>query len=171
MPTEASLTIRYLGETAFCGADNRLVETLQSTIEGAMAALETFYHALNERSLDLFRQIWLDHPLIQVNNPLGGIMRGADPIGALYGRIFEGPVYVRVELSDIVAYLSSEMVVFAGRERGTYERDGRVYPLDIRTSRTFLYAPAHGGWRQIHHHGWIDDPETLLHYQPTILGP
>lgn len=98
-------------------------------------------------------------------------MRGADPIGALYGRIFEGPVYVRVELSDIVAYLSSEMAVFAGRERGTYERDGRVYPLDIRTSRNFLYAPAYGGWRQIHHHGWIDDPETLLHYQQTIVGP
>lgn len=55
MSTEPLFTIRFLGETAFRGAHNRLAETLHPTIEGAMAALETFYHALNERSLDLSR--------------------------------------------------------------------------------------------------------------------
>ncbi len=170
MPMAPSFTILSLGEKAFRGAQNRLAETVQPTMEGAMAALETFYHALNERSLDLFHQIWLDHPLIQLNNPIGGMLRGAGPIGELYARIFEGPVYVRVGLHESVAYLSAEMAVFAGRERGTYERDGRAYPLDIRTSRIFLYAPAQGGWRQIHHHGSIDAPEKLGHYQQTILG-
>jgi hypothetical protein len=171
MSTEQSFTIRFLGETVFSGAQNRLEETLQPTIEGATAALETFYHALNERFLDLFRQIWFDHEFIQLNNPVGGIMRGVGPIGDLYARIFEGPVRVQVEFYDIVAYLSSEMAVFAGRERGTYERNGKAYPLDIRTSRIFLYAPTQGGWRQIHHHGSIDNPERLAHYQQMILLP
>lgn len=162
--------IRFIGETVFSGTRNRLEETRQPTIEGATAALETFYYALNERSLDLFRQIWLDNPLIQLNNPVGGIRRGTEPINAVYARIFDGPVRVRVEFHDIVEYASSEVVVFAGRERGTYEHDGKAHPLAIRTSRIFLYVPAQGGWRQIHHHGSIDQPELLAQYQQAVLG-
>lgn len=71
---------------------------------------------------------------------------------------------------DIVEYASSEMIVFAGRERGTYEHGGSSFPLDIRTTRIFLYAPARGGWRQIHHHGSIDQPEHLAQYQQAVLG-
>lgn len=169
MSMEQPLTVTSLGETSASGKQNRLVDAQQPGTEGARAALETFYYAFNQRSLDLFRQVWLDDPLIQLNNPVGGIMRGAEPISALYARIFEGPVRVWVELTDIVMYAASEMVVFAGRERGTYERDGRVFPLEIRTSRIFAYAPEHGGWRQVHHHGSIDDAEKLAHYQQTVL--
>lgn len=170
MPAEQAFTIRSLGETVFSGAHNRFEETANPTTEGAMAALETFYHALNTRSLNLFHQIWLDHTLIQLNNPVGGIMRGARSIGDLYARLFEGPVRVQAELYDIVAYSTPNMVVFAGRERGSYERDGKMYPLDFRTSRIFLYAPDQGGWRQVHHHGSIDDPDRLTHYRQTIFG-
>jgi hypothetical protein len=170
MSTDQSFTIRSPGETVFSGAYNRLAETLQPGFEGATAALETFYHALNERSLDLFNQIWLDDPLIQMNNPVGGIRRGKSTISSLYMRLFEGPVRLRVELHDIVVFAHSEMVVFAGRERGSYERDGKIFPLNFRTSRVFLYAPAQGGWRQIHHHGSIESPEQLAHYQQTIPG-
>ncbi len=165
-----TFNIYFLGETVFSGVRNRLEETHQPTIEGATAALKTFYHALNGRSLDLFRQTWLDDPLIQLNNPIGGIRRGIEPISAVYARLFEGPVRVQVELHDIVEYASSEMVVFAGRERGTYEHGGSSFPLDIRTTRIFLYAPACGGWRQIHHHGSIDQPERLAQYQQAVLG-
>ena len=171
MPTQpTTFNIRFLDEIVFSGLRNRLEETRQPTIEGATAALETFYHALNERSLELFRQIWLDHPLIQLNNPVGGIRRGIEPVSAVYARLFEGPVRVRVEFYDIVEYASSEVVVFAGRERGTYERDGEAHPLDIRTSRIFLYVPAQRGWRQIHHHGSIDQAEHLAQYQQAVLG-
>jgi len=170
MSAEQAFTIRFLGETVFSGDHNRLAETLPSTIEGAHAALETFYHALNGHSIDLFRQIWFDDPLIQMDNPVGGIRRGTKTILDLYTHLFEGPIHVRAELHDIVEFASSEMVVFAGRERGTYERDGKAFPLDFRTSRVFVYAPAQGGWRQIHHHGSIDQPESLAHYQQTLLG-
>lgn len=170
MFTEQAFDIRSLDGIVFSGTRNRLEEASQPTIEGAMAALETFYYAFNGRSLDLFRQIWLDHTLIQLNNPVGGIMRGATPISDLYARIFEGPVRVQVEFYDSVAYFTPEMVVFAGRERGTYARDGKTYPLDIRTSRIFVYASSQGGWRQIHHHGSIDNAEKLAHYQQAVLG-
>jgi hypothetical protein len=167
--TEQTFTITFLGETAVHGIRNRLAETDQPTIEGAQAALETFYYALNERSINVFRQIWLDDPLIQLDNPVGGILRGAQPIIDLYARVFKGSVRVQ-EFYDIVVYASSEAVVFAGRERGTYEQGGSTCPLDIRTSRIFAYVPAQGGWRQVHHHGSIDDAARLSHYQRAILG-
>lgn len=170
MPTEPPFTIRFLEAMVFSGTRNRFEETGDPTIEGAMGALDTFYHALNEHSLELFHQIWLEHALIQLDNPVGGILRGAGPIGELYARLFEGPVRVRAELYDIVVYHTPEMAVFAGRERGTYERDGKTYSLDFRTSRIFLYAPHQGGWRQIHHHGSSDVPEKLAHYQQTVRG-
>lgn len=170
MSIEQPFHIDFEEDTVVRGERNRLAEADQPTLEGARAVLETFYYALNERAIGPFRQIWLDSPLIQLNNPLGEIMRGAEPIGALYGRIFEGPVRVQVEFYDFVTYSTSEMVVFAGRERGTYERDGNSSPLDIRTTRIFLYAPDQKGWRQVHHHGSIDSAEQLLRYQQAVLG-
>lgn len=170
MSIEQSFHIAFEEDAVVRGERNRLAETAQPTLKGARAALETFYYALNERALDPFRQIWLDHPLIQLNNPLGGIVRGAEPINTLYGRIFEGPVRVRVEFYNFVTYITSQMIVFAGRERGTYERDNNISPLDIRTTRIFLYSPVQGGWRQVHHHGSIDSAEQLLKYQQAVLG-
>ena len=41
--------------------------------------------------------------------------------------------------------------------------------LAIRTSRIFR-KDADGTWRQVHHHGSIDDPQMLAAYQATILG-
>jgi limonene-1,2-epoxide hydrolase len=161
----------FLRDTVERGQRNRLADTALPGTDGARAALETFYHAFNTRSLELFRRVWLDDPLIQLNNPVGGIVRGAEEIAALYARIFEGPVRVRVELHDIVRYDAPGAVVFAGRERGSYERDGDdPVPLDIRTSRVFSYAPDRGGWRQVHHHGSIDDPESLARYQGAVRG-
>ncbi len=170
MSTEQSFTITFLGETVVSGTRNQHAETRQPTFEGACAALETFYYGFNTHALELLRQNWLDAPLAQLDNPVGGIMRGTEAVNAVYARIFAGAARVRVEFYDIVAYTSSEMVVFAGRERGTYERDGNSYPLDIRTTRIFAYIPEQGGWRQIHHHGSIDSAERLAHYVQTTLG-
>jgi ketosteroid isomerase-like protein len=151
------------------GTHNRLEETARPDVDGAHAALETFYHAFNTRSLNLFRRIWVDDPLIQLNNPVGGIMRGAGEIAALYARIFAGTVSVRVELWDIVRYALPGVVMFAGRERGSYERGGQAEPLDIRTTRIFRYIDGRG-WRQLHHHGSIDDPARLERYQRAMRG-
>ncbi|UUZ87311.1 hypothetical protein LJK88_09450 [Paenibacillus sp. P26] len=72
----SEFTIQSLEGTVVRGSRNRLDETNDPSIQGAYATVETFYHAFNNRSLALFNQIWLPHPLIQLNNPLGGIVRG-----------------------------------------------------------------------------------------------
>lgn len=167
MATDEHTVATYLDGVAERGARDRLAETARPDMDGAHAALETFYHALNTRSLDLLRRIWVDDALIQLDNPVGGIVRGMEEIAALYARIFEGPVRVRVELWDIVRYATPAMAVFTGRERGAYERDGASEPLDIRTTRIFRYVEGQG-WRQIHHHGSIDDAERLARYQRAV---
>ena len=59
---------------------------------------------------------------------------------------------------------------FAGRERGEFTRDKHTVPLAIRTSRVFQYFGGQPGWRQVHHHGSIDDPEALAQYQRAVRG-
>lgn len=152
------------------GERNRLAELDRPGSDGAEAALETLYYALNHRILSLFRQMWVDDPLSQLDNPVGGIARGTDEIAALYARIFNGAVRVKVELWDVVRYATPEIVIFAGRERGTYEIDGHVEPLDIRTTRIFRYVDGLG-WRQMHHHGSIDEADVLARYQAAVFGP
>jgi hypothetical protein len=43
-------------------------------------------------------------------------------------------------------------------------------PLAIRTSRFFQYFGPELGWRQVHHHGSIDDAEALDRYQRAVRG-
>lgn len=151
-------------------AVDRRVEARESSLEGARAALECFYFAFNQRSLDALESVWAPGPLISLSNPLGGIMRGLDDIRALYQRIFSGPAQVWVEFHDVVEYVGHDTVVFAGRERGEFTRDSRTVPLAIRTSRVFQYFGGPLGWRQVHHHGSIDDPEALARYQQAVRG-
>lgn len=141
---------------------------LESTELGARAALESFYYAFNNQSLTVFKDVWAPDPLIQLNNPLGGILRGYKSILELYRQIFEGPANVWVEFLDIVEYLDNNVVVFAGRERGEFTLGEMTLPLDIRTTRMFKYLDNELGWRQIHHHGSIDNPKLLKQYQNAV---
>jgi ketosteroid isomerase-like protein len=148
---------------------NRIREVGDPSGTGAEAALETFYYAYHNRDLAALRADWADSPLAQLNNPVGGILRGADSIVGLYGTIFGGAVRAQVTFTDVIAYLGREHAVFAGREIGSYTgRDGAPVPLEIRTSRYFRYED--GSWRQFHHHGSIDDPAVLLAYQQAVRG-
>ncbi|MEW2622972.1 nuclear transport factor 2 family protein [Streptomyces sp. NPDC048106] len=150
-------------------SSNRLSETNDPSDKGAEAALESFYYSLNSRDIDALRAGWSPNPLAQLNNPVGGILRGGDAIAELYAKIFNGSVNVQVTFGDVVAYLGDRHAVFAGREIGTYTApDGAAVPLEIRTSRYFRFEE--GGWRQYHHHGSIDDPDALRAYQRTIRG-
>ena len=45
--------------------------------------------------------------------------------------------------------------------------DGLVLELAIRTTRIFRWTNER--WRQIHHHGSIDNPDVLAHYQQAVL--
>lgn len=153
------------------GARNRLDAARDPGPDGAVAALETFYSALNNADLDVLRAVWSPDPLAQLNNPIGGILRSGDAIAGLYGRIFAGGLDVRVTFTDAATYLSTGTAVFAGRELGSYlGPDGARVPLQIRTSRVFSRHPEQGRWLQTHHHGSIDDPVALAAYQAAARG-
>jgi hypothetical protein len=156
------------------GEHNRLADAAVPGIEGARAALETFYHAFNTRSLDLLRQIWADDPLVQLGSPVGGIVRGSAEIAALYERGFSGPARVQTVLEDIVAYVTPDLVVFTGRERGTYTHDSEHEAMselsEIRSICIFRFIAELGGWRQVYHHVSLDDADQLARYQRAVRG-
>jgi ketosteroid isomerase-like protein len=151
-------------------ARDRLNETEDPGRDGALAALETFYYAFNNRSLQALSAVWLEDPLIQLNNPLGGILRGIDGIRSLYERVFSGQGRAWVEFYDIVEFSLGQAITFAGRERGEFTTADSTVPLAIRTTRVFAHIPD-VGWRQVHHHGSIDDPASLAAYQRAVRGP
>ncbi|MDQ0380814.1 YybH family protein [Amycolatopsis thermophila] len=159
---------RRLESTFGPDSRNRLDAAATPGAEGALAALETFYFAFNQRDLDVFAQVWTGDALAQLNNPLGGILRGGPEITALYDKVFHGPARVTVTFGDIVEYAGEGHALFAGRETGSYVVDGREVPLRIRTSRYFRYE--NGRWAQFHHHGSIDDPGELAAYQAAVRG-
>lgn len=151
-------------------AKNRISQTGLQGIEGARALLESFYFAFNQRDMEVFAQVWANHELIQLNNPLGGILRGYEPIANLYQGIFTGSAKVWVELADIVEYQSDAMVVFAGREKGEFTKGSNTVSLSIRTSRVVQWLGSNAGWKQTHHHGSIDEPHLLEKYQQAVRG-
>jgi hypothetical protein len=59
------------------------------------------------------------------------------------------------------------MFFATGRERGYFKTASLEIPLAIRTTRIFVKID--NDWRQIHHHGSIDDPALLKTYQEAIL--
>jgi SnoaL-like domain len=164
--------------TALCGVivrgeRNMLADTAAPGIEGARAALETFYYAFNTRSLDLVQQIWADDPLVQLGSPIGGVVRGSAEIAALYERGFSGPARVQTVLEDIVAYVTPDLVVFTGRERGAYTHDSEHEAMsdlsEIRSICIFRFIAEQGGWRQVYHHVSLDDADQLARYRSGAL--
>jgi uncharacterized protein (TIGR02246 family) len=146
---------------------NLLAHTTQPGREGALAALESFYYALNNRDAKALARVWSDKDLVQLNNPLGGILRGRDAIVDFYQRVFDSPAKLEITFGDIVEYLGPNHAVFAGRETGTFTApDGTRAPLSIRTTRYFGHLD--GRWGQLHHHGSIDDADALRAYQQAV---
>ena len=166
-----------LGGVIVRGEQNALAETAVPGIAGARAALETFYYAFNTRSLDLVKQIWADDPLVQLDTPVAGIVRGSAGIAALYERGFSGSALrMQSVFEDIVAYMTPELVVFTGRERGSYthesEHEAISEPSAIRTTCicVFRFIAAQGGWRQVYHHVSLADPDQLARFQRAASG-
>ncbi len=149
-------------------SENKIDRTKEHGIDGARMLMESFYYAFNHRDLTVLKQVWAEHDLIQLNNPLGGILRRYEPIAALYSRIFSGAASVWVELDDIVEFETENMIVFAGREHGEFTLNNQTIALTIRTSRIVQWFGADVGWRQVHHHGSIDDPQLLEAYQQAV---
>jgi|SRR5882757_1999818 len=153
------------------GSRRRLDDASQPDRHGAIAALETFYYALNRRDLQTLAAVWSQDELAQLNNPVGGILRSGQAVTELYARIFNGSLGLRVTFTDAATYWWEDAVVFAGREIGHYhDQDGSIVPLTIRTSRVFGYDKDAHRWLQVHHHGSIDHPAELAAYQNAVRG-
>ena len=132
------------------------------------AALVQFYRAFNTRDMAEMEKSWEQSPDIAMDNPLGGIKRGWDEIKGVYARIFNGPARVYVEFHDYTIHHHGEMFYAVGRERGRFEKSGLAVDLAIRTSRVFRMTGE--GWRQVHHHGSIENPDLLEAYQTAVAG-
>lgn len=110
---------------------------------------------------------WDQSPMVAMDNPVGGIIRGWPGIRAVYERIFNSGAEVSVEFHDYTIHEFGNVFYAVGRERGYSAKNGKTINLVIRTTRIF-HRDASGRWRQIHHHGSIDDPQLLSSYQESV---
>ena len=133
----------------------------------AMGALTNFYKAFNNQNFNLMQSNWLQTEEASMSNPLGGIKQGWREIESVYQKIFNGPATVYVEFYDYTIYESDSMFVAVGRERGRLKINNETIELAIRTSR--IYTRQEGKWKQIHHHGSMDNADLLARYQETLL--
>lgn len=151
--------------------------TIQSPVTGRenisdatepLAALAQFYRALNTRDLALMEQNWGASSDTVMDNPLGGIKRGWPEIRDVYERLFAGNNRYQFEFYDYTLQRYGEIFIAVGRERGhVITESSQRLDLNIRTTRIFRWAGTQ--WRQIHHHGSIDDADMLARYQRAVL--
>ena len=91
---------------------------------------------------------------------------GWNEISQVYKRIFSGTGIANVEFFDYTLHVFDQTFLAVGRERGTYISAGQEIQLKIRTSRWFKLVD--GRWRQLHHHGSIEDADLLATYQRAV---
>jgi len=132
------------------------------------SALIDFYYAFNNQRGELIADNWLQTAEASMANPLGDIKRGWTEINGVYQAIFNGPATVYVEFYNYEIVTSRNMFIAVGREKGTFTVGNQTVNLAIRTSRT--YCLHNNLWRQVHHHGSIDNPDLLSTYQKTLLN-
>ena len=142
-------------------------ENLAKIEDDKLKALINFYKAFNHRDMDLMQNVWLNSKEASMNNPVGGIMRDWNNIESVYDKIFNGKAKVYVEFYDFTIHTTDTMFFVSGREKGYFENGNTKIDLAIRTSRVFIKKD--GNWKQIQHHGSIDNPDLLIKYQNEIL--
>jgi ketosteroid isomerase-like protein len=131
-------------------------------------ALTQFYRAFNTRDLVLMRENWSPSDDISMDNPLGGIKRGWPEIRRAYERLFSGPATVIVEFHNYTLHLAPDLFYAVGRERGRFVSPTTAFDLAFRTTRIFRLFDTR--WRQVHHHGSVDDPALLDRYQVAVTS-
>lgn len=137
-------------------------------VASPLAALVEFYTAFNERNFEMMQGNWLQTGEASMSNPLGGLKRGWQEIREVYQKIFGGEARVYVEFYDYSMHVTGNMFLAVGRERGSLSLNDEVIELAIRTSR--VYTLTAEGWKQVHHHGSMDKPELLAHYQGVLMN-
>ncbi len=137
-------------------------------LSSAQKALSEFYKAFNFKDIEKISNNWAQSDETAMDNPLGGIKRGWQEIKSVYEKIFNGPAKVYVEFYDYTIHEGTDIFYAVGRERGKFIISDTTINLAIRTSRIFKLM--NGEWKQVHHHGSIDNPELLDIYQKAVKG-
>lgn len=140
----------------------------QGDLSSSYQALVQFYCAFNSKNMEMMSENWAQSEEIAMDNPLGGIKRGWGEIQRVYEHIFSGSAEVTVEYFDYTIHETAEMFYAVGRERGYFRIGSNEVQLAIRTTR--IFQKMEGCWKQVHHHGSIDDPGLLSSYQSAVLG-
>jgi hypothetical protein len=143
-------------------------ENLKNIKDSRLEILINFYNAFNNRNMELMQKVWLNSKEASMNNPVGGIMRDWVNIESVYDKIFNGKAKVYVEFYDFTMHSTENMFLVTGRERGFFEKENTKIDLAIRTSRVFIKENV--DWKQIQHHGSIENPELLKKYQEAIMN-
>jgi ketosteroid isomerase-like protein len=129
-------------------------------------ALAQFYRALNARDIALMEQNWDNTGQAAMDNPLGGIKRSWAEIKPVYERLFRVGGSYHFEFYDYTLHQFGEIFYVVGRERGRVSARDQELEMKIRTTRVFRFDGSR--WRQVHHHGSIDDPQLLAKYQDLV---
>jgi SnoaL-like domain len=131
-----------------------------------LQALAQFYRALNGRDIALMEQNWDNTEQAAMDNPLGGIKRGWAEIKPVYERLFRVDGDYHFEFYDYTLHQFADIFYAVGRERGHVSIRGANLDMKIRTTRVFRFDGTR--WRQVHHHGSIEDPKLLADYQNSV---
>ncbi|MGO6817839.1 YybH family protein [Rhizobium leguminosarum] len=134
----------------------------------SLDALIEFYRAFNAGDLAGLEDVWLGGSEPSMDNPIGGIRRGWDQIVDGYSKLFKGQAKVHVTFHDFTSQGADDWHLFVGRERGVCRTAKETLDVAFRTTRWFVRRD--GGWRQLHHHGSVEDPKMLADYQRLIFG-
>jgi hypothetical protein len=131
-------------------------------------ALIEFYRAFNAGDLLGLETVWLGGSDPSMDNPIGGIRRGWEQIAEGYSKLFKGQAKVHVTFHDFSSQGGGDWHLFVGRERGACRTARETLDVAFRTTRWFVRKD--GVWRQLHHHGSVEDPKMLADYQRLIFG-
>lgn len=71
-----------------------------------------------------------------------------------------------VEFYDYTLHQFGEVFYVVGRECGHVSTRGMRLDMKIRTTRVFRFDGTR--WRQVHHHGSIEDSQLLAAYQGLV---
>jgi len=133
-----------------------------------VSTLVAFYKAFNARNAEAAANNWAKKYAVAMSNPIGGIRRNWNAIKDGYDKIMGGEAKVYVEYHDFNFHQFDDVFYVEGRERGSIDTDEVQLGLKIRTTR--IYKLFDNGWKQVHHHGSMDNPELLQRYQKAIVN-
>ena len=132
--------------------------------EGALAE---FYRAYNSRDIQLMEANWAHGDEPSSFHTLGGKRRGWAEIKALYEQTFYGVSGAHVTFHDVMIDRFGDTFITTGVEKGLLRSRDATMAFRARTSRLFGWRG--GRWRQLHHHGSIEEPESLAQYLTLVV--